>query len=109
MPADASTPRLWSAATVGAVAVLVASAVLWAISLPAFDISRVNDLGLISLAPQTMLLGIGLIGVGFAIALRASTAGHVLAVAAILLVVLTVHALPSLVEDAPRGSVAYLH
>jgi len=68
-----------------------------------------NDLGLISQVPLTMLFGTVLIGLGFVLTLRIHPVPRTLALGATLLVVLTIHGLPTYVEDAPRFPVAYLH
>lgn len=82
---------------------------LWAASLAAFDMARVDDLGLVSLAPPSTFAGLGLIALGFVLSLRLRTLQWTLAAAAVLLLLVAVHALPSLVEAEPRQSVAYLH
>jgi hypothetical protein len=88
---------------------LAMAAVLWTTSLPRFDLRSMNDLGLISVAPPQALAALALIALAFVLSLRLGAAMPVLAALAVVLVVATVHALPSFVEDAPRQSVAYLH
>jgi len=89
--------------------VLAAGAGLWARSLSGFDMSRVNELGLVSVAPPGTLAGLALIALGFVLSLRLRTLGTALAAASVLLLLVAVHGLPSIIEDAPRQSVAYLH
>jgi len=90
---------------------LAVAAYLWSMSLPRFDMRRMNDLGLISIAPPEFLAAIVLIAAAFVLSLRVDTtrARATLACVAVLLLVAVIHGLPSFVEDTPRQSVAYLH
>lgn len=82
---------------------------LWAASLRSFDMGRINDLGLISLAPPPMLFGIALIALAFVLTVRLSSPSSGLTALSLLLLLVAVHGLPAFVEEAPRGAVAYLH
>jgi hypothetical protein len=104
----AAARRLWGP-PLRALVTLLAGVALWYASVGAIDIRLVNDYGLISLVTPWMILGTALIGLGFVLILRLQPLPIWLAVAAALLVILTIHALPSLIEDAPRFSVSYLH
>lgn len=88
---------------------LAVGAALWFGSIGSVDVRQVNDLGLISQVPPTMLFGTVLIGLGFVLTLRIHPVPRTLALGATLLVILTIHGLPTYVEDAPRFPVAYLH
>lgn len=95
---------------VAAVALVMAAAAgLWATSLPGFDVTKVNDLGLISVTPPQLLAAIALVVLGFVLTLRLQPLPWMLPGLGVFLLLLAVHALPSLVEDAPRQSVAYIH
>jgi hypothetical protein len=91
------------------VAALAAGAALWATSLPGFDISKVTDLGLVSITPPQMFVALVFIGLGFVLTLRLQPLPSAISALAVLLVIAAVHALPSIIEDAPRQAVAYLH
>lgn len=88
---------------------LAAGAALWATSLPGFDISKVTDLGLVSITPPQMFVAIVLIVVGFVLTLRVQPLPSAISALAVLLLIAAVHALPSIIEDTPRQAVAYLH
>ena len=104
----AAARRLWGPPLRAALTLLV-GALLWYASVGAIDIRQVNDYGLISLMTPNMIAGAALLALGFTLTVRLQPIPIWLAVAATLLVILTIHALPSLIEDAPRFSVAYLH
>src|SRR6476660_315534 len=86
--------REWIDASV-VIGILLAAIVLWVASLPAFDLRSMTDLGLISVAPQSLLASLGLIAMAFALSLRLRQGSVPLAMAAIVLVVLTIHSLPA--------------
>jgi hypothetical protein len=90
-------------------AMLAGGVVLWAAAVRNFDVRQINDLGLVSQASPAMLIGIALIAMAFALSLRLRVLSAPMALLATLLLVLTVHGLPTFVEDAPRFPVAYLH
>jgi len=97
-------------ARAGLVVVLLAGAgALWAVSLPGYDLRSMTDLGLVSVTPPLGMAALALIGLAFVLSLRMQRFMPVLPALAVLLLVATVHALPSLVEDAPRQAVAYIH
>ena len=94
----------------GFVVVVLAAAIgLWATSLSGVDMERVTDIGLVSVTPPQMLVAIAIIPLGFVLALRLTFLQSAMAIVAVLVLLVVVHALPSIVEDAPRQSVAYLH
>ena len=88
---------------------LSTSAGLWIGSIGEVDIRQITDIGLISEAPIAMFASIGIMALGFAMALRLEPFSVPAALAATLLLIGTIHGLPGLVEDAPRFAVAYLH
>src|SRR6186997_2579877 len=58
-------PNLWNAVSL---LLLVAAVILWAISLPEIDLRPMDDLGLISVLPASVLVALLLLNLGFCIA-----------------------------------------
>lgn len=104
----AGARRQWGP-PIRALLTLLAGALLWFGSVAGIDIRAINDLGLISQAPPAMLVGTVLIALGFVLTIRLQPLPVPLALAATLLLIFTIHGLPTYVEDAPRFTVAYLH
>jgi hypothetical protein len=88
---------------------LLLGAALWTSSVGQVDFRAITDIGLISQASPPMIAGLGVLAIGFALSLRLQPFSPATTLAAVLLLAGAVHGLPSLVEDAPRFSTAYLH
>lgn len=89
--------------------VLVAGAlVLWAVSLPAIDLSAMNGFGLVSVLPPTYFAAVGLLCAGFAAGLVRRAASRVLLCYPFALLVV-LHVVVPLVWTEPRYSYVYKH
>ncbi len=97
------------AAAVTAVGAPLAALVLWLVSLPRIDPGRMTDLGLISVLPITYWIAAGVLAVGFSIAVRDRARGPLLLLAYIVLLILMIHATPTLVYSTLRYAWAWKH
>jgi peptidoglycan/xylan/chitin deacetylase (PgdA/CDA1 family) len=84
-------------------------ALVGCLALARADPTRVGDLGLISAIPAAAFACLGLLSVGFALALRPSRPRPVLLAAHLVVFVLLLHGAPALVEHEPRFPTAWLH
>ncbi|GAA3490339.1 lipopolysaccharide biosynthesis protein [Streptomyces cremeus] len=75
----------------------------------AADLDRVGGLGLVSVLPLATLAGAGLLAVSFASLLWFERPRTVLLAAALLATVVSLHALPAVLEDVPRFPTAWQH
>ncbi|OAH15883.1 lipopolysaccharide biosynthesis protein [Streptomyces jeddahensis] len=73
------------------------------------DLDRMGGLGLISVLPQTTLLGAALLVVVFASLLWANRQHRVLLLVTLLATVVSLHALPAVIETEPRFATAWQH
>ncbi|MGW1023264.1 lipopolysaccharide biosynthesis protein [Streptomyces sp. NPDC002577] len=72
-------------------------------------LDRMGGLGLISVLPHTTLLGAGLLVVVFASLLWANRQHRVLLLVTLLATVVSLHALPAVIETEPRFATAWQH
>ncbi len=88
----------------------VASAVvLWGLSLPGVDLSRMNDLGLISVLSPAMFVALGILTISFCVAVhQPSTLVPVLCLHIIVLI-LILHGTPTILYGTLRYSWAWKH
>jgi hypothetical protein len=82
---------------------------LWAASLHDVHVGRMNDLGLVSVLPASLLLALGLLTVSFCIRLRSGELSTPVLLVHLVALVVMLHALPPLVESVPRFHVAWRH
>ena len=82
--------------------------VLWAISLPRVDASRVNGLGLISVIGPTFLVAVGCLNTAFVITVSSGRSRVLTAIQVACLVVM-LYTVASIVEPEPAYFTAYLH
>ncbi|MGK5632619.1 lipopolysaccharide biosynthesis protein, partial [Streptomyces sp. URMC 123] len=100
----------------------LAPALLWAVlaaavalywlplrSLGERGLDRMNGLGLVSVLPSTTLLGGALLVLAFAGALCLPTSRRTLLTAILLLTVVSLHAVPAVLESEPRFATAWQH
>ncbi|MEV0369631.1 lipopolysaccharide biosynthesis protein [Streptomyces sp. NPDC050636] len=73
------------------------------------DLDRMNGLGLVSVLPATTLAGVALLVTSFGCALWLSRPRRVLLTAVLLVTVVTLHALPAVLETEPRFATAWQH
>lgn len=100
--------RSWT----GSVAPLVpvaAALIIWAIALPAIDVGRMNDLGLISVLPPHVFVAIAVLTISAGFRLQQERIdGRVLVVHLVALVIV-LYAIPPIVEETARSSVTWAH
>lgn len=82
---------------------------LWIFSLQFFKLSEMNDLGLISIFPTSIIIAYFLILLGFTIALVYFSDSELLLLAYILLLVFMLHGTPQLLYNTLRYSWAWKH
>jgi hypothetical protein len=93
---------LASLRTVQPAALAVCAAALWLASLGNIDVSRVSDLGLVSVLPISMLVAFGLLTWGYCLALRQQPLSVPLLLVHLLVLILIAYGTVALVEDEPR-------
>jgi hypothetical protein len=102
-----TSSRRRAAAVLHTLTVLVALG-LWAWSLPEIDLTRMSDIGLISVIPLPFFVGAGLLCVGFAVAaVRRAAHGVLLGYSLAMIVVL--HAAVPVVFPTPHYPYVYKH
>src|SRR6266516_1544114 len=113
---DADTARPWRAATlIGRIvpwtpAVLLPLAItLWASALPAIDLSRMNDYGLVSVLPARVWAGFAVLMVSFVVCWWRADRARLLLTVHILVLIVMFYGIPSIVADSPRGPIVYRH
>lgn len=83
--------------------------ILWLVSVPAINLQRITDIGLIAALPLLSLAALALLVVGFCLALaRDQVRAPVLALHVIALIFM-LYGVTALIEEAPRYPVAWLH
>jgi hypothetical protein len=100
--AGLSGRALTSARTVPPAGLAVCAAGLWLASLGNIDVSRVSDLGLVSVLPVSMLVAFGLLTWGYCLALRQQPLSVPLLLVHLLVLVLIAYGTVALVEEQPR-------
>jgi hypothetical protein len=99
---------LGSAVTIASLLSLVAVA-LWAASLPGVDVSRMSDIGLVSVLPPAMFVSIAMLTISFCISLRELPRGKWLVLLNVVVLVIIVAATAALVEPEPRTVAVWRH
>jgi hypothetical protein len=88
---------------------LLGAVVLWAMALPALDLGRISDYGLVTALPAPYYAALAILVASFAVAVtRRGTPAPLLALHVIVLVVM-VHGTLAVAYDAPRYAWAYKH
>jgi hypothetical protein len=105
----AERSRAAHAASLAAYAAPVVAAVLWLLSLPEIDPSRMTDLGLISVLPIPYWLAPGVLVAGFSLAVRDSAKPRGLLLGYIIILIAIIHATPTLAYGELRYSWAWKH
>jgi hypothetical protein len=104
LPAREKTGQDWLAPTV-----CVLAAISWALAVRPVDPGRLGSLGLAAAVSPAVLVGVGLLSVGFVLELRSGTPRSWVLGGACLLAVICAYGLPPLTEPAARLPVAWLH
>jgi len=82
---------------------------LWAASLPGVDVSRMSDIGLVSVLPPTMFVAIAMLTISFCLSLRELPRGKWLVLLNVAVLVVIVAATAALVEPEPRTVAVWRH
>jgi hypothetical protein len=82
---------------------------MWIGSLPEFDLSRMTDIGLISILPARYLLAIGFLTAGFVLALRQESLKEPLLFLYLIGLIFVLHGTPQLIYGTLRYSWAWKH
>lgn len=104
--------RRRSAGTTAAVlslACVAAAMALWVLSLPMIDPDAMDDLGLVSVLPWPYFAALGLLQVGFVLALVAAPHRWIVPAIAVAGLILLLHATPAIVYGTLRYSWAWKH
>ncbi|MBB5120702.1 membrane protein [Streptomyces eurocidicus] len=102
----------WRRPETGVWALLAAALALYWVPLASMgpaDLDAMGGLGLVSVLPVATLLGAALLVTAFAGALRLGEQRRPLLVAVLLLTVVSLHAVPAVLEDQPRFATAWQH
>ncbi|MFE4423934.1 lipopolysaccharide biosynthesis protein [Streptomyces sp. NPDC056817] len=110
-PHSAGHARVTAGGTVVAVLLATALGLYWlpALGLHDRDLDRMDGLGLVSVLPEPTLLGAALLTVVFASLLWMDRQHRLLLPAALLATVVSLHALPAVMETEPRFATAWQH
>lgn len=90
-------------------ALILMAVVLWQLSLPLMDPDEMNDLGLASILPWTYWIGLALLSLGFSLSFHPSSRWPGLQSAALVVLILMLHATPPIVYGTLRYSWAWKH
>ena len=82
---------------------------LWFTALPGIQLKGMNDLGLISVFPPTLLIALGLVAVSFCLTLQRSQLRAPLLILQLGILVFMLYGITPLIEEAPRFDVVYRH
>ncbi|MGW4817473.1 lipopolysaccharide biosynthesis protein [Streptomyces sp. NPDC004227] len=110
-PHSVGRARVTAGGTVMAVLLTTALGLYWlpALGLHDRDLDRMDGLGLVSVLPEPTLLGAALLTVVFASLLWMDRQHRLLLPAALLATVVSLHALPAVMETEPRFATAWQH
>lgn len=109
-PAGAATHAAWPVNYVGGIAVLALVTALWVSVLRSHvPLDTMDDYGLLSVLPVTFWIALGLLTASFFWWVRRAEASPLLILAHIVLLILMVHATPTLLYGALRYSWAWKH
>ena len=82
---------------------------LWATALPAIDLSRMNDYGLVSVLPVRVWAGFAVLMASFVVCWWRADRTRLLLTVHILVLIVMFYGIPSIVGDSPRGPIVYRH
>ncbi|AIR97538.1 lipopolysaccharide biosynthesis protein [Streptomyces glaucescens] len=110
-PAAARRPAPGRDGVVPCCLLILALLLYWvpAVRLDEADLDRMGGLGLVSVLPAPTLAGAGLLVVVFALLLRPGRERRALLLVTLLATVVSLHALPAVIETEPRFATAWQH
>jgi hypothetical protein len=83
--------------------------ILWSISLHLVDVGRMNDLGLVSVLPPTIIVALVILTISFCLALRLPQMRQSILLLHLVLLIFMLYGITTLVEEAPRFVDVYKH
>jgi O-antigen/teichoic acid export membrane protein len=107
--APALRQRLPSARTAAQLVLPAVALGLWIVGLHGIDVSRMTDIGMVSVLPPVTLAAFALIGLSFVLALTRPQPQRWVLALHVVLVIFMLYALPALTEAVPRFHVTYRH
>jgi hypothetical protein len=87
---------------------VVCASLLWAVSLPAIDLARMTDLGLVSVIPPSLVAALAALTISFCLSLHQARSTLVLVLHVAVLVVM-LYGITTVLADVPRFNVALRH
>lgn len=81
--------------------------ILWSISLKEVDLQRMNDLGLVSVLPPSIIIALITLTISFCLALRRPQMRQPVLLLHLVLLVVMLYSITTLVEEAPHISTVY--
>ena len=93
----------------GPLGLLAGAVILWLVSLPGVNVSRMTDLGLISVLPWTIFIAFLLLTVGYCLALRRDAPDVLILLAYVIVLIIMLYGITTFVEEQPRFAVAWRH
>ena len=91
------------------VALALGATVVWAVSLPSVDPSRMTDLGLVSVLPPYTIVALATLTLSLVVTLSQRRLTPWVALLHVALLVVVLYGLPALVEEVPRNRVTWRH
>ncbi len=82
---------------------------LWLFSLQAINLGNMNELGLVSVFPPSLMIALGLMSISFCLSLRRSRLWVPLLLLHVFLLIFMLYGVNAMVEQEPRFSVVYRH
>jgi hypothetical protein len=88
---------------------VVCATVLWAASLPGIDLSRMNDLGLVSVLPPATYIALALLLCAFCMAVSRRQLNETVLLVEVGILIVMLYGTTALIEQEPRFPVAWRH
>lgn len=83
--------------------------IIWAFSLPAVDLTRMDDLGLVSALPSSMFIAMGILSVSFSLVITSRNFHSFLVLAHVVLLVFMLYGITAIVEEVARFGPSWRH
>ncbi len=87
----------------------VLALLLWLAAVPAIDLRRISDIGLIAALPPLSFVALALLIAGFCLALASRPVRTPLLLLYVLVLIIMLYGITALIEEMPRYPVAWLH
>ncbi|TMD68608.1 MAG: hypothetical protein E6I91_04065 [Chloroflexi bacterium] len=94
---------------IAGVALPLGALLLWALSLPAINVGRINDLGLVSVLPASTIISFVIISLSFCLVINCQKQQLPVILLHFLVLIFMLYSITTLVEQAPRFAVVYRH